>query len=102
MRVEIDESEDVSASVMTGVIKPSAVDTAPEGAAGRQAGVDHVELQVVGRQGGGFGVRLGTALLVVGCVVAAIPTMRTVVLPALALVVVVLALRDHSRTGMDL
>ena len=45
---------------------------------------------------------VGTALLVVGCVVAAIPTMRTVVLPALALVVVVLALRDHSRTGMDL
>ena len=45
---------------------------------------------------------VGTAILVVGCVVAAIPTMRTVVLPALALVVVVLALRDHSRTGMDL
>ena len=45
---------------------------------------------------------VGTALLVVGCVVAAIPTMWTVVLPVLELAVVVLALRDHARTGMDL
>ena len=44
---------------------------------------------------------VGTALLVVGCVIAAIPTMWTVVLPVLELVVVVLALRDHSRTSMD-
>ena len=45
---------------------------------------------------------VGTALLVVGCLVAAIPTMWTVVLPMLELAVIVLALRDHARTGMDL
>ncbi len=39
----------------------------------------------------------GTALLIVGAVLAVIPTMWTLVLPLLALGVIVLALRDHQR-----
>ena len=42
-------------------------------------------------------LHVGTALLVVGSVLAIIPTMWTVVLPVLELAVIALALRDHSR-----
>jgi drug/metabolite transporter (DMT)-like permease len=40
---------------------------------------------------------VGTAMLVVGCAVAFIPTMPTLVLPVLELAVIALALRDHAR-----
>lgn len=42
---------------------------------------------------------VGTALLVIGCVVAVIPTLKTLVLPLLELGVIALALRDHARAA---
>ena len=44
-------------------------------------------------------LHLGTALLIVGALLAVIPTMWTFVLPPLELGVVVFALRDHQRAS---
>ncbi|CUR55596.1 membrane hypothetical protein [metagenome] len=44
-------------------------------------------------------LHLGTALLIVGAVLAIIPTMWTLVLPPLELGVIVFALRDHQRAA---
>jgi hypothetical protein len=45
-------------------------------------------------------LHVGTALIIVGALLAAIPTMWTVILPCLALAVIVLALRDHARAAL--
>jgi biotin transporter BioY len=44
-----------------------------------------------------YHLHVGTALLVVGSVLAVIPTMWTVIMPVLELTVAGLALRDHSK-----
>ncbi len=45
-------------------------------------------------------LHLGTALIVVGSILAIIPTMWTIALPILELSVIALALRDHSRAAL--
>ncbi|MGD9959202.1 hypothetical protein [Nocardioides sp.] len=44
-------------------------------------------------------LHVGTALIIVGSILALIPTMWTLVLPPLELGVIAFALRDHARAG---